>query len=162
MAVATKCAQPNKIIDMKKKTIIAALVIFLFNKCLNNAFWGQQQQFQSLPDGSDVWTSLPRHSGLVRFCQKMYKYLQYIYVNYSTKSLHIRIDDNNGDHEERPDGQVDEVNNGSELDELVDLPDHEKGFTKYLQDGTNGHQVNSSSSNKHFDELKNKCKYDVN
>jgi len=69
-----------------------------------------------------------------------------MYNNNIIRSLQIRIDDNDGDHEERPDGQVKKVDDGSELDELVDLSDHEKGFTKYLQDGTNGHQVDGSSS----------------
>jgi hypothetical protein len=67
-------------------------------------------------------------------------------INNIIRSLQIRIDDNDGDHEECPDGQVKKVDDGSELDELVDLSDHEKGFTKYLQDGTNGHQVYGSSS----------------
>ena len=66
---------------------------------------------------------------------------------YDNISLHIWIDNNDGDHEERSDSQVNKVNNGPELDELVDLADHEKGLTKYLQNGTNGHQVNGSPSN---------------
>ena len=51
----------------------------------------------------------------------------------SGSNLHRRVRDDDRDHDERPDCQMKEVDNGSKLDELVDLTNHEKRLHQGLE-----------------------------